>query len=426
MTITGRDGLGMPSTAQMQRIAGRIEGLIQALPARHDAFSWGVCHVDCVFESGILIVRKLDVVLPNGFHVARDDGRLRVDLRPLPPGDHAVYLTVTLLPPDESNRFLSSEPRVTADEMLGEDGLELPRTRTRMALVTTPPASQDTSLPLLRVTVRRNREREQRDGWSEATTFVPPTLKVLPGSVLGQKCRAIADRLHREADALTARANTGPPTLATVEARAQLGPLVSALNAFEVLLDGQPHPFTLYVELCRLAGAVAVLRRNGVPKPPPYDHNDAWTVFDAVARSFAAAPTGRVLKFTFQPEGHTFRLPPDDAWMNAAAPGASARTILAVESDSPPELARRWGENCVIGSRSRMPLLESRRILGSPRTTVQHVEGIPVDRRTVLFALTPDEHMRLPHEDLLVLGNTRELTPKALHLYVVLGERGNA
>ena len=169
-----------------------------------------------------------------------------------------------------------------------------------------------------------------------------------------------------------------------------------------------------------------MIRRNAVPTPPPYDHNDAWTVFDAVARSFAVVAAGKVLKFTFQREGQFFRLPPDEGWTSGVLPRAAGQMILAVESDGPRELLRRWGENCVIGCRSRMPLLESRRILGSRRTYVEHVDGLPVDRRTALFALTPDEHMQVAHDELLVLGSTPEVQPAAVHLYVVPGERGNA
>ncbi len=383
------------------------------------AFTWGVCAIDHSFESGVLIVRKLDVVMPNGFHIVRDADRLRLDLRPLPAGDHVVYLTMTLLPPNEANRFLSSDPRVTADEVLGEDGLELPRVRTRLALGTTLPAAQDRSLPLLKVTVRRRNGTEQQDGdWSEAI-FVPPMLQVQPESMLGKRCLSIADRLRHDSDALS-RVNSGPPTLATVEARLQLGQLVSALAAFEAMLTGQPHPFTLYVELCRLAGAVAVLRRNPVPVAPPYDHNDAWAVFDAVARSFAptVAAAAKVVKFTFQREGQFFRLPPDEGWTHAAATGSAAQPILAVESAASEERVRHWGENCVIGSRSRMPLLESRRILGPSRTHLTHADGIPADRHTLLFAVTPDANMQSSNEDLLVLGSTPDVVPTALHLYV--------
>ena len=130
------------------------EELIQPNPATLQAFSWGVCAVDRSLESGVLIVRKLDVVMPNGFHIARDVDRLLLDLRPLPAGDHVVYLTMTLLPPNEANRFLSSDLRMTADEVLGEDGLELPRVRIRLALVTAAPASQD-SVPRRRRLLER-------------------------------------------------------------------------------------------------------------------------------------------------------------------------------------------------------------------------------------------------------------------------------
>ena len=108
-------------------------------------------------------MHKLDAVIPTGLHVTRDDDRLRLDLRPLAAGEYTVYLTVTLLPPDEANRFLSFGPPATADEVLGDDGLELPRARMRLALVTSPPASQDTSIALLKV---RN-GGARKDDWSE-------------------------------------------------------------------------------------------------------------------------------------------------------------------------------------------------------------------------------------------------------------------
>ncbi len=407
------------SPGDVQRLSLGLEEAIQAIAGRHQSFSWGVCSIDYTLRAGLLVVQKLDGVLPSGLHIARDDDRLRLDLRPLAPGEYTVYLTVTLLPQDDANRFLSYGPAMTADEVLGDDGIELPRARMRLALVTSPPASHDTSIALLKV---RNGSGARDDQWSEVTTFVPPLLKLRADSRLGKRCGAIAERLRREADALTTRANVVPPTLATVETRAQLGPLVTALAGFEALLTGQPHPFTVYVELCRLAAAVSVLRRTGVPVSPAYDHNDLWTVFDTVARSFAPAAPARMQKFTFQPDGQFFRLPSDDAWARATAPGSPVLPVLAMESDAPEERARRWGENCVIGSRSRMPLLESRRMLGPPRTPLKQVDGIPGDRRTVLFAITPDANTQSGNEDLLVLSGAPDVKPTALHLYVVHAE----
>jgi predicted component of type VI protein secretion system len=404
------------SPGDVQRLSLRLEGAMRQVAGRHQPFPWGVCSIDHTLRAGVLVVQKLDAVMPNGLHIARDDDFLRLDLRPLAPGDHTVYLTVTLLPPDEANRFLSDGPARTADEVLGDDGIELPRARMRLALVTSPPASPDTSIALLKV---RNGSGARDEQWSEVKTFVPPLLTLRADSRLGNRCRAIAERLRRDADALTARANAVPPTLATVETRAQLGPLVTALAGFEVLLTGQPHPFTVYVELCRLAAAVSVLRRSGVPVAPPYDHNDLWAVFDTVARSFAPAAPAKVQKFTFLPDGQFFRLPFDDAWARATAPGSPALPVLAMESDAPEERARRWGENCVIGSRSRMPRLESRRMLGPARTSLKQVDGIPGDRRTVLFAITPDANTQSDTEDLLVLNGAPDVKPTALHLYIV-------
>lgn len=416
MTTVGLDQIlgRLLSPGDVQRLALRLEEAVQGIAGRHQSFAWGVSSLDYSFRAGVLVVEKIDAVVPNGLHVTRDDGRLRLDLRPLPAGEYTVYLAVTLLAPDDANRFMSFGPAVTADETLGDDGLELPRARIRLALVTSPPASQDTSIALVKI-----RKGARDDQWSEVTTFVPPLLKLRTDSRLGNRCRAIAVRMRHEADALTTRANAVPATLATIEARAQLGPLATSLAGFEALLSGQAHPFTVYVELCRLAAAVSVLRRAAVPVSPAYDHNDLWTVFDTVARSFAPAAAAKVEKFTFQRDGLFFRLPSDDAWARATAPGSQSLSVLALESDAPVERAQGWGENCVIGSRSRMPMLESRRMLGPARTPVKQVDGIPGDRRTTLFAITPDANTQSGNEDLLVLSGAPDVKPTALHLYVV-------
>jgi predicted component of type VI protein secretion system len=406
------------SPGDVQRLSLRLDEAIQAIPARHHSFSWGVVSLESTISGGTLVVQRLDAVMPDGLHIARDDERLRLDLRSLSPGEHTVYLSVSLLSPDEANRFLSYAPSMTADEVLGDNGIELPRARMRLALVTGP-AGGDRCLPLLRI---RSGGGAGEERWSEVAAFTPPTLKVQAHSTLGMHCRSIADRVRREVDALTARANAVPPTLASVEARADLGPLSIALAGFEALLTGQPHPFVLYCELCRLAAAFSGLRRTTIPVLPPYEHDDPRRVFDTLARSFAPAAPTRLRKFTFQPDGLSFRLPPDDVWIGALIPGSPALAILAMESDAPEERARVWGENCVIGLRSRLPLLQSRRVLGLARTPITHVEGVPRDRRTSLFAISPDPSVQSAGEDLLVLNGQSDLKPTALHLYVLSPE----
>ena len=254
---------------------------------------------------------------------------------------------------------MSFGPAMTADEVLGDDGLELPRARVRLALVTSPPASHDTSIALLKI---RNGGKGQ-DDWSEVAAFVPPLLKVQPDSTLGTRCRSIAEHVRREADAHRTRATVAQPTLATVEARAQLGPAVTALAGFEALLTGQPHPFPVYVELCRLAAAVSVLRRTAPPAALAYDHDDLWRVFDTLARSFAPAAPAKVQKFTFEADGPFFRLPFDAAW--AGATGQDPRLCRFWRwSPMRARIARAAGARTASSPATAGCRLESRRMLG--------------------------------------------------------------
>ena len=417
------------SPGHVQRLSSRLEEMIHALPGRYQPFSWGVLGCDYVFEAGILAIRQVDAVMPNGVHVTRNDGRLRLDLRRLPAGEHLVYLTMTERPPVEAGRFMSSDPDITGDETLGDNGIELPRVRARLSLVTEPPASQDTSFPLLKVRVRRPNGHDRReDDWSDAGGFVPPTLRVLPDSPLGKRCESIAVRLRREAEALNRRANASSPTFASIEARAQLGPLVSALAGFEALLLGQPHPFALYVELCRLAGAVAVLRNHATPPSLPYDHNDAWVAFDTVAHPSRRPRPARCSRSPSSRSGSSSACRQTRGGPSPQPPGRKRSGFWPCSLVQPRILARLWGENCVIGSRDRMTSLESRRVLGLSRTFVKQVDGIPSERPIVLFSVTPDANTVTPGEDLLVLGGTPEVTPTALYLYVLhaKGGGGNA
>jgi hypothetical protein len=73
-----------------------------------------------------------------------------------------------------------------------------------------------------------------------------------------------------------------------------------------------------------------------------------------------------------------------------------------------------------------MPLLESRRVLGPVRTPMAQIDGIPRDRRTVLFAVSPDASTQSVDDDLLVLGGTPAVKPTALHLYVLQASGGGA
>jgi type VI secretion system protein ImpJ len=188
----------------------------------------------------------------------------------------------------------------------------------------------------------------------------------------------------------------------------------------------------LYLELCRVAGAVAVIGKSLVPPLfPAYIHNDPRRAFDEVARFIVHSVDEGVpdlfQRYAFDQEGEAFRLLPDPGWTERLAPGAKSRVVMAVQSEASDEAAVGWGVNCVIGSRSRIRSLLSRRILGLPRRPAEHVGELPARRGTVLFDVTADAEAFTPDDDLIVLGSAPGVRPTALYLYVfdAGAEQGN-
>src|SRR5262249_10537073 len=147
------------------------------------------------------------------------------------------------------------------------------------------------------------------------------------------------------------------------EARSQLLMLVSALPALEALLRTEAaHAFALYLELCRLAGHVAVLGRSMMPPVfPAYVHNDPLKSYEQVTQfilqSVDEGVADKVRRFSFLQDDEQFRLPADRAWGRAFEPGSRARIALAVRTEASDDQAVAWGENCVVGGRAAIPSL---------------------------------------------------------------------
>jgi type VI secretion system protein ImpJ len=413
----------------LQLLSSRLESLIQSLPGRYHPFFWGVSRCEYVLTAGVLTVRALDAVMRNGFHVAIDDERawLRLDLRPHAAGLRQQAMLVHLaMPLDDgterngSRRFVACE-REAADVIRGDDGVEIPRLRTELVLVLgeAPAESRYTSFPLLEV-------RCQAASYI-VTDFMPPTLQVTPASSLGQRCAAIPPRIRREISVVTDRGTDTLDVPFSVDVRAQLNPIVGALPAFEVLIAAAPHPFALYTELCRLAGAVAVLRNHVVPPQfPPYRHDDARTGFDRIVHfvlGLGADPASDgARRFTFERKGAWFRLPPEPGWTDALAVGSRSQMILAVQTNIGESQALKWAANCLITTRSAVQSMLSRRVLGLSRSLVAPGTMLPAQRDLHLFRLAPDPDAAKAGEALLVFADLPDVKPSALYLYIVEGK----
>jgi len=408
----------------LDQLARRLEALVQHVPTRNGRFAWGIVSSRVTVDEGRLAVGSVEAIMPNGLYVASTDEAqdLRVDLPShAPPQGECVrvYLAVAL---DDSDREAMSPPHVVADPgaagWIGDDGLPLERVRTRVALVVgSPPAPERfTSLPLAEVRI------DGRGG--SLTDFVPPLVAVGPDHPLVAQCAAVAGQLRREVDVLATRSIDNAPLPFRAEIRAQINPMLAALPPFEVMFGAHPHPFALYLELCRVAAAVAALRDRVTPPTfPAYVHEDPRASFDPVFRfvSGAAAPrlTETTASFPFERDGAWFRLPPAQPWSEALASESPSQLVLAMQADTTEALAAQWGEQAVIASRGVIQSLLARRVLGLARHRVHAVGGLPVERDVFLFLLDRQPQIARPGEDLLVLGDLPALKPDALTLHVV-------
>ena len=311
---------GMLVTPTSQRhLSERIDGLVQTLPGRYQPYFWGVSgdveyDMDAL-QHGTLAVRSIDAVMRNGCHVAADE-RAGVRL-PLSLNDGQSVVVRLALGEDEAagdaSRFVPCGSDA-AEIVLGEDGVEIPLSKPRLILSldeSPRSARPDASFPLCEV---------RRHGAAyRLTDFLPPTLQVTPGSALGRRCRTISQMLRTEAS--------------TVTDRVRLSAIVATLPAFEVMLAGNPHPFALYVELCRVAGAAAALRNDAIPSAfPPYDHDAARGGFETVVRYILKETgekvSGSLERYTFESDGSRFHLRPDPGWTDALAPGSGSELVL--------------------------------------------------------------------------------------------------
>src|SRR5262245_2136543 len=412
-----------------QQLSSRVESLIQALPGWYVPYYWGVRNFEydsTDFTAGVLTVRTLEAVMPDGLHVSVGGDRhaLQLDLRPLAAtlrhGPTLVHLAMPLANGHAQatlNRFASYEGEPVADETTGEGGVSIPRLRPQLSLIAAAqPPARFTSFPLIEV-------RCEGETFLP-TNFTPPSLHVTSSSTLGRKCGEVSESLRTKAMELAERAILAPQSPFAAEARSQLHALVNALPAFEAVLRTEAaHPCSLYTEACRLAGQVAILSRGLLPPVfPPYVHNDPRKSFDHVLQFITQAVNegipDTVRRFAFEQDDEAFRLAADVAWSAAFKLGSFTRIVLAVRSDADPDRVITWGENCVIGGINAIASLLNRRVLGLKRLHAEHIGELRPPRGVQLFELTPDASILPEGDDLVVLGSSADVRPDALYLYI--------
>ena len=398
-----------------QQLALRQDGLLHYHAATVSPFHWGVRHLrldPVLLVEGTLRVTALEAVMPDGLVVTHDagvPGGLEADLTPWTDAMKAapvrIHLAVPALRPGlspvqgELPRYDSVEGEPVADESTGDGDLRIPRLQPRVSLlVAETPPQKYVSFPLAEVAYTNET--------FALTDFQPPMVRVPLGSPLGQMCTAVARRLREKAVFLADRSRSPsvvarPPQL--LETRAMVHSLVAALPQFEAVLNtGVAHPYALYLALTSLAGHLAFLGRGLLPPVlDAYDHDDLWARFDQARQFvFRVIDEGILETFTAFPftlEKDLFQLTFDEEWR-------TRRLVLGVRARpglSEAELAQ-WVEQCLIGSRTVMPSLRDRRVLGARRERIAGEGDLVASSGVLLYALEADPHVIEPNQVLQV------------------------
>src|SRR5262245_19922314 len=143
-----------------QQLSSRLESLIQALPSWYVPFYWGVRALEfdtSDFTAGVLTVRTLDAVMPDGLHVSlhaeRDE--LQLDLRRMAAALRQSPMFVHLAMPIANgqastlHRFSSYESEPIPDENTGDGAVAIPRLRPQLSLIAAAqPPARFTSFPI--------------------------------------------------------------------------------------------------------------------------------------------------------------------------------------------------------------------------------------------------------------------------------------
>lgn len=416
-----------------QQESARVDALVgwQTLAA-HPA-AWGVRQLvvdEARLTLGLLRIRSLEAILPNGMAVrydaAHDQGAtLELDLAPfaaaMAGADVPVHLVIgaarSLRLPGQPAMFRRIASDVVEDEVSEALAEEVPRMAANLALVAgKAPGAAYLSMQLM--TLRKENEIVRRGA------YWPAQLEVPASSAICLRARALAALMRTKAVFLGQQSAAGSSRLedrfAVLEQRFRLSQLTLNLPLLEATLDAPAmQPLALYLALCAQLGALAALRPGAVPlAPPPYVHADSYPAFEAVLEHLNAL-AGEVSQewksTTFNFDGETFALPMRADWMGA-------RLVVGLRGQGERELTQ-WMAGAAIGSRTVSALLRDQRVPGAERGMIDGAPelGLRGGAGTTLFAIELDEHFIVPDQDLLI-SNTNisknALRPQEIVLFI--------
>jgi type VI secretion system protein ImpJ len=305
----------------------------------------------------------------------------RANVAGAPPGDGPRYWIDTQECPDENTG--------------GEGAIQIRRVRARLLLSDRDAAGYEV-LPLARITPSSQAEASpQLD-----RRYVPPLLALNAWPPLWQDVQSLSHQLGATIDLLTEQVKDRGITFdSQVPGDAERMLKLMTLNGASTVLGaavslrGLPPP-SVYLELCRLVGQLALFGDERRPPPlPPYDHEDLGGCFAAVierVRSGLGAIGPRAFeKRYFERVGDRLQVGLDPAWL------AGPRSLyLGVETDASDRECQQLLESLElkVAGGSQVEQIFLRRLRGLALTPVARPpRALPAGPGIVYFQVEHDQ-----------------------------------
>ncbi|MBR9971999.1 type VI secretion system baseplate subunit TssK [Magnetospirillum sulfuroxidans] len=413
----------------------RNEAMLGYAVGHAGLFPWGVRQL--VIDRGQLAQGKLrllalEAVMPDGLailHPRDDEPLLELDLttakNDLVQATMAVHLSIPLEnarpEPGETRRWRSVEGRAVADTNSRDNEIPVPRLRPALSLALTdspltPPPRRFVSMPIARVGFR--------DDAFSLEPFAPPRTDFPATSDLAVLIGTVVQRLREKASGIADRLQATPGASADLPGGAQLDALramVAILPRMEGLLQAERiHPFLIYLALCDMMGSLSWMGGQPVPpSPPPYHHNDCLPAFVTIVQFLLRMmerirESYRTLRFKRSGDNaYSLLVSPE-----MLAPGTLVVGVRAAPGASPAETTE-WLRKALIGSRSMMKTIGSRRVRGAPRQRIETADELKLlpPAGMVLFRVTVDPAFVLADQILELIGPADSSEPQEILLF---------
>ncbi|MES2183301.1 MAG: type VI secretion system baseplate subunit TssK [Pseudomonadota bacterium] len=404
-----------------QVLSSRLDGLVAWQTLAAAPFSWGVRRfvIDTgLLPAGLLRVLELDAIFPDGTAVAHAADNtlhapLELSLAPFAerlasePVDIFVTLPVaSTSPKSDTPRYRSVAGAPVVDEVSDATPADIPRLLPRLALHAGDMPSGLYEKLRLGTLSKDNEVIKLGD-------TLPPLLEIARDNPLWLGVSALLGQLRGKA-AFVAKQTAVPSSkvddrIAHLELKDRLRSLLAELPSSEAVLHTPHlHPLPLYWTLCRLLGALSLLRPGGLPPvPPDYDHANPSRLFGPLLQTLQEAVSDvsqeyREHKFEFRNNAFEIELRPE--WM-------AARLVVGVRGQPDKDLMA-WMAGAIIGSQSAYPSLRERRVLGAPRAVVEQADelGLRPGSGYLLEAIQASPALTVAGERLIVSNSNESAT----------------